>query len=198
MIKRITTFLIVAVAFFSTINATIVTETQARDIAGRFFNVTMPQKPAALKGKGATAPYYVFNNPQQPGWVIVAGDDRARTILAYGDEDYFDAEEVPECVQDWLSDYAEQIEHLNTAQNLSHLNSPISTVSAGNKVRIAPLLSCNWAQGLPFNQQCATYTSSGTTSYCPAGCVAIAMAQILYYYKSGTECQSIPAYNQAR
>ena len=197
MIKRITTFLIVAVAFFSTINAAIVTETQARDIAGRFFNVTMTQKPAALKGKGATAPYYVFNNPEQPGWVIVAGDDRARTILAYGDEDYFDAEEVPECVQDWLSDYAEQIEHLNTAQNLSHLNSPISTVSAGNKVRIAPLLSCNWAQGLPFNQQCATYTSSGTTSYCPAGCVAIAMAQILYYYKSGTECQSIPAYTSS-
>jgi hypothetical protein len=139
----------------------------------------------------------VFNNPQQPGWVIVAGDDRARTILAYGDEDYFDAEEVPECVQDWLSDYAEQIEHLNTAQNLSHLNSTISTVSAGNKVRIAPLLSCNWAQGLPFNQQCATYTSSGTTSYCPAGCVAIAMAQILYYFKSGTECQSIPAYTSS-
>ena len=194
--------IVIAVLFsiitgFIATDAATVSESQARAIAGRFFNVTMPQRPAALKGRGATAAYYVFNNPEQPGWVIVAGDDRARTILAYGDEGYFDAEEVPECVQDWLGDYAEQLEHLNTAQNLSQPSSPLSTVSAGNKVRIAPLLSCNWAQGLPFNQQCATYTSSGTTNYCPAGCVAIAMAQILYYYKSGSECQSIPAYTSS-
>ena len=38
----------------------------------------------------------------QPGWVIIAGDDRARTVLAYGDEYYFDENEVPECVQEWL------------------------------------------------------------------------------------------------
>ena len=94
MIKRITTFWIVAVTFFSSMSAATVTENQARDIAGRFFNVTMPQQPATMKGRGATAAYYVFNNPEQPGWVIVAGDDRARTILAYGDEGYFDDTEV--------------------------------------------------------------------------------------------------------
>jgi hypothetical protein len=67
-----------------------------------------------MKGNGAKAAYYVFNNPEQPGWVIVAGDDRARTILAYSDEDYFDAGEVPECVQDWLNDYTEQLARLDT------------------------------------------------------------------------------------
>ncbi len=197
MIKKIATFLIVAVATFSALEAATVSESQARAIAGRFFNVTMPQQPATMKGRGATAAYYVFNNPEQPGWVIVAGDDRARTILAYGDEDYFDADEVPECVQDWLNDYAEQLAHLDTNTPVEPNAASTHTLAADNKVRIAPLLSCNWAQGLPFNQQCATYTSSGTTSYCPAGCVAIAMAQILYYYKSATECQSIPAYTSS-
>ncbi len=197
MTKRIATLLILAVAVFSAINATTITESQARAIAGRFFNVTMPQQPATMKSKGTTAAYYVFNNPEQPGWVIVAGDDRARTILAYGDEDYFDASEVPECVQDWLNDYAEQLAHLDAATAPTSNAAPVHNLASDNKVRIAPLLSCNWAQGLPFNQQCATYTSSGTTSYCPAGCVAIAMAQILYYYKSTTECQSIPAYTSS-
>ena len=197
MIKKITTVLIVAVATFNAMNAATVTESQARAIAGRFFNVDMPQQPATLKGHGAKAAYYVFNNPEQTGWVIVAGDDRARTILAYGDEGYFDAGDVPECVQDWLNDYAEQLARLDMVSPKAGTEASIQTITAGNKVRIAPMLSCNWAQGLPFNQQCATYTSSGTTSYCPAGCVAIAMAQILYYYKSATECQSIPAYTSS-
>ena len=197
MIKKITTILIVAVAILNAMNAATITESQARAIAGRFFNVDMPQRPATMKGNGAKAAYYVFNNPEQPGWVIVAGDDRARTILAYSDEDYFDAGEVSECVQDWLNDYTEQLARLDTAFPKASDEASIQTLTSGDKVRIAPLLSCNWAQGLPFNQQCATYTSSGTTNYCPAGCVAIAMAQIMYYYKSSIECLTIPPTHQA-
>ena len=198
MIKKIATFLIVAVAFFSAMNAATITESQARAIAGRFFNVNMPQQPATMKGKGAKAAYYVFNNPEQPGWVIVAGDDRARTVLAYGDEGYFDDTEVPECVLDWLNDYAEQMAHLDIATPQVSNEAPIQTLTSGSRSRIAPMLTCNWAQGLPFNQQCPTYTSSsGATNYCPAGCVAIAMAQILYYYKSNAQCQTIPAYTSS-
>ena len=76
----------------------------------------LPDQPASMKklakGGQATA-FYVFNNPEQPGWVIIAGDDRARPILAYGDEDYFVAEDVPECVQDWLNGY----DHLMAVKN---------------------------------------------------------------------------------
>ncbi len=198
MIKKITTILIVAVAILNAMNAATITESQARAIAGRFFNMDMPQRPAAMKGKGTKAAYYVFNNPEQTGWVIVAGDDRARAILAYGDEGYFDDEDVPECVQDWLNDYTEQLAHLDTAMPKVGDEAPVQTLTSDNRSRVAPLLSCNWAQGLPFNQQCPTYTSSsGTTNYCPAGCVAIAMAQILYYYKSNALCQTIPAYTSS-
>ncbi len=176
-----------------------ISESQARNIAGRFFNVTMPQQPAALKGHGAKAAYYVFNNPEQPGWVIVAGDDRARTILAYGDEFYFDDGEVPECVQDWLNDYAQQISHLDTATPQASSEAPVSSFAAGSKARIAPMLTSNWAQGLPFNQQCPTYTNtSGQTQYCPTGCVATAMAQIMYYYKSSYGSKAIPAYTSKK
>ena len=147
MIKKITTILIVAVAILNAMNAATITESQARAIAGRFFNVDMPQRPAAMKGKGTKAAYYVFNNPEQTGWVIVAGDDRARTILAYGDEGYFDDEDVPECVQDWLNDYTEQLAHLDTAIPKVSDEAPVQTLTSDNRSRVAPLLSCNWAQG---------------------------------------------------
>lgn len=81
-----------------------ISEIQARAIASQFFNTSLPvQAPAMkskIKGKSGATPYYVNNNPAQPGWVIIAGDDRARTVLAYGDEYYFDENEVPECVQE--------------------------------------------------------------------------------------------------
>ena len=177
-----------------------VNESQARIIAGNFFNVTMPQKPATMKGHGANAAYYVFNNPEQPGWVIIAGDDRARTILAYGDEDYFDSDEIPECVKDWLDDYAQQISNIDLATaNQTVNNAPTQNLAAATKSRIAPMLISNWAQGQPFNQQCPTFTNaSGNTEYCPTGCVATAMSQILYYYQSNYGSTAIPAYTSSK
>ena len=190
--------LVICTSFFS-LQAKQISENQARTIAGQFFNVNMPQQPATMKGHGAKAAYYVFNNPEQPGWVIVAGDDRARTILAWGDEDYFDAGDVPECVQDWLGDYAEQLAHLDAATPQASNEAPISSFAASGKARIAPMLVSNWAQGQPFNQRCPTYTnSSGETVYCPTGCVATAMAQILYYYKSGYGSLAIPEYTSEK
>ena len=191
--------IIAVVAVLLPSNARQVTESQARDIAAHFFNVDMPARPAAMKAngkRGNAAPFYVFNNPEQPGWVIVAGDDRARPILAYGDEDYFDESEVPECVQDWLNGYVEQIEALDNCSNVVEPESNMGSVIGGApKSKIVPLLGATkWAQGLPFNQQCPSFTESSETKYCPAGCVAIAMAQIMYYHKSSYGSISIPAY----
>ncbi|MBQ9585967.1 MAG: C10 family peptidase [Muribaculaceae bacterium] len=196
--KRIAASLLIAIAAFNALNAATVTESQARAIAGEFFGVAMPQQPAAMKAKakrGAATPFYVFNNPEQPGWVIVAGDDRARTILAWGDEDYFDESEVPECVQDWLGGYVEQIESLHNGSAVIEPQATSTSIIASTKTQIAPLLgSTKWAQGLPFNQACPSFTQSYETKYCPAGCVAIAMAQIMYYHKSSYGCDAIAAY----
>ena len=189
-------------AAFSVMNAARVSEKQARDIDGQFFKVPMPDQPASMKKLakgGQAAAFYVFNNPEQPGWVIIAGDDRARPILAYGDEDYFVAEEVPECVQDWLNGYAEQIAAIDQVQPESPVSFDASVIGA-TKSKIAPLLSTiKWAQGLPFNQQCPSFVNDeGNTSYSPSGCVAIAMAQLMYYYKSNYGCDAIPAYTSSK
>ncbi|MBR5085391.1 MAG: C10 family peptidase [Muribaculaceae bacterium] len=200
--KRIAALLLIALTAFNALNATIISENKARSIAGEFFGVTMPEKPATMKAKakrGNVTPFYVFNNPEQPGWVIVAGDDRARTILAYGDEDYFYESEVPECVQDWLNSYVEQIEALDNGCNVVEPESDMgSVIGDAPKSKIAPLLGVTkWSQSLPFNQQCPSFTESSETKYSPAGCVAIAMAQIMYYYKSSYGSDAIPAYTSS-
>ena len=200
MKKNFITLLLLVTLVAVNMSGAVVSENRARNIAGQFFNVDMPERPAVMKAKGkrgSAAPFYVFNNPERAGWVIVAGDDRARTILAYGDEDYFDPNDVPECIQEWLGGYVEQIE------SLDHLNAePQATteasVIASTKSKIAPLLLMNWAQGLPFNQQCPTYSGSNGTAYCPSGCVAIAMAQLMYYYKSSYGSDAIPAYTSTK
>lgn len=199
MRKRTALLLIAAIAALNVMNAARVTEAQARAIAGQFFNVDMPERPAAMKAKGKrgqATPFYVFNNPVHTGWVIVAGDDRARPILAYGDEDFFDENDVPECVQDWLNGYVEQIEAIDKIKAEPQVVTQESVIAA-TKTKIAPLLFSKWAQGLPFNQQCPSYSTSDGTKYCPAGCVATAMAQLMYYYKSSYGSLAIPAYTSS-
>lgn len=199
--KRFTLLLVITVLACFMLQAVQVSETQARMLAEQFFNTSLPVQAPAMKAKPrgkVAAPFYVYNNPEQPGWVIIAGDDRARTVLAWGDEYYFDENDVPECVQDWLSTYAVQIANIDNATP----EPPLTTqgiASSGGKSRIAPMLMSNWAQGLPFNQENPTYTStSGSTEYCPTGCVATAMAQILYYYQSKTSTTAIPAYTSSK
>ena len=196
MKKILFTFIFLTAIF--QLQAAKVTESQARAIAGKFFGVTMPERPATMKAKakaGHATPFYVFNNPEKIGWVIVSGDDRAVPILAYGDEDYFYEDEVPECVNDWLGGYVEQIESLYTGSSVVEPEPTSTSVIAATKSKVAPLLGVTkWAQGLPFNQGCPSYTESSETKYCPAGCVAIAMAQIMYYHKSNYGSDAIPAY----
>ena len=48
---------------------------------------------------GTTPPqpaYYVFNNKEEGGFVIVSGDSRTATILGYSDEGAFDPANIPE------------------------------------------------------------------------------------------------------
>ena len=194
MLKRINLLLIMIAATCVMLNAEQVNETQARTIASQFFKTSLPVQAPAMKakfkGKAGAAPFYVYNNPEQPGWVVVAGDDRARSILDWGDEYYFDEEEMPECVQEWLEGYAEQIANLDATAGSPQTSESMSSFAATNKIRIAPMLPCNMAQGLPYNQQCPILNGK----QCVTGCVATAMAQILYYYRSSTPTTAIPAY----
>ncbi|MBO4820363.1 MAG: C10 family peptidase [Prevotella sp.] len=137
--------------------------------------------------------YYVFNQGDGQGFVIVSGDDAAYDILGYSDEGRFDQTDVPKNLQALLDDYANDIAwaRANVAStDYAPANAPSDTNDALKVV--APLLTCHWAQKSPYNHQC--FTTSGAQSV--TGCVATALAQVMYYYKwPRTSTTEIPAYS---
>ncbi len=127
--------------------------------------------------------YYIFN-ADDAAFVIVAGDDRAEAVLAYG-EGPLDMNAVP-CNVQWLLDqYKEQIGWLMAHDEVR----PERAMAPSHSV-VAPLLSCNWSQSEPYYDQCPTY--HGAT--CLTGCIATAMAQMMYYWKYPDELPDLPAY----
>lgn len=176
-----------------------ITETQAQRIAGQFMAgkvLNAVEKQASRKAPrqgSADAAYYVFNTEARQGYVIVAGDDRVPSILGYSDNGTFDPNDVPPAMQAMLDGYAEQIESLSRTPQAQ----PAKLYA---RPAIAPLLTCIWGQGEPFNIALPftrTATSSGVTRayHGKVGCVATAMAQVMYYNKwPNTTNYPIPAY----
>lgn len=130
------------------------------------------------------ADYYVFNAEDGSAFVIVAGDDRATEVLAYGPQ-ALDMEKVP-CNMKWMLDqYKKQMSFLH-----QHPEVIKSTPNRSATVKVSPLLSCEWNQRAPYYNQCPT---SGT-QHCLTGCVATAMAQVMYYWKYPAEAPAMDAY----
>ncbi len=176
-----------------------VTENAARAIAAQF----MAQKklgniataaPRMLRGKATAQPaLYVFNAEKSQGWVIVSGEDRTRPVLGYSDKGNFDPTNVPENMQAWLDQYVEEIALLD--EGVITIDRSQSDVHPKAGSAVSPLLTSQWDQGAPFNLQCPKVGSN----YCVTGCVATAMAQIMYYHKwPTTTSQTIPSYHSSK
>ena len=120
---------------------------------------------------------YVFEQPKQGGFVIASADERAYPILGYNENGTFREDSLPCCLKFILEEYGKQIAEARK-QNL-----PRHTEEAKNESwqNIEPLLTSAWDQRTPFNNLCPIDKNTGER--CVTGCVATAMAQIMYYWK---------------
>ena len=135
----------------------------------------------------STLPYYVFNRGDNEGYIIIAGDDAIEPALGYTDSGEFIYDEIPDNMRYWLEDYVEYIYYLQNTPNAIRRKVPTHPV-------ISPMLTCNWNQGYPYNNECPMYFTLGRSV---TGCVATAMAQVMYHQrsKSVNEVQTdIPGY----
>lgn len=130
------------------------------------------------------AGYYVFNAAGKQGYVVVSADSRTERILGYADVGSFDMHTAPAHVKAFLQSYADQMAQL--AQTTPQQATRRKTMALEPAKRaITPLLSTLWNQNTPYNN-----LMPDNTTYRPAapkhftGCVATAMAQVLYYYKA--------------
>ncbi|MBQ9545731.1 MAG: C10 family peptidase [Bacteroidales bacterium] len=120
------------------------------------------------------------------GFVVVSGSSLVRPVLAYGIGLPFDVNNKPEQLHDWMADYAsviQQMEADNAPQDEAVADEWHSKISGGLKPRkssLEPLVTTLWNQGSPYNMLCPVDSTVNRRSV--AGCVAIAMAQIIKYW----------------
>ena len=144
-------------------------------------------EPSAVDSR--CADYYVFNSSDGGAFVIVAGDDRAEEILGYG-EGSLDMTNLPCNLQWWLDQYKEQLEYLlaNPDEKVEKASAP--RLDSDGQLVIAPMLTCNWSQSEPYYNMCPI--SNGER--CVTGCVATAMAQVMYYWRYPASTNGVSGY----
>ena len=190
-----------------TVQAERVTESDAALVADHFMNATSassgnqaPAKRMKMQ-KTATAPeaqYYIYENADGEGWVIIAANDVVRPILAYSETGHFRTDNMPSNVRGWLQSYTKQIQHVarHTTDAPTDVKRQWAKLRKGTRqtkatVVVSPLIKTGWDQGSPYWNLCP----NKGTSQCVTGCVATAMAQVMNYWKwprQGTGSHTIP------
>ena len=139
----------------------------------------------ASKVNGANA-YYAFNI-DGGGFIIIAGEDRASTVLGYSDKGHLDFKNLPSNLKALLDGYKSEIEFLQIYKG-DDLVTVTPTLNATSGVE--PLIKTTWGQEMPYYLQCPMENGE----YCVVGCVATAMAQVMYYWKFPTSSDAISGY----
>ena len=121
------------------------------------------------------------------GFIIVSAHDSAMPVLAYSFDNLFTSTNTPPQVDYLLNVYKDNIDTIidNDIEPTNDIRSLWDLYSAPfdyiQERSVTPLLSCNWNQDSPWNNMCpADQDGPGGNVY--AGCVAISMVQIMYYW----------------
>lgn len=163
---------------------------QARRLAVSFLNDSGTQmqrvplsdealQPVSFKGIHETPSLYIFNIKGENGFIVVSGDERARDILAYSNQQAMDETSIPDNLRYWLSVYEDEIKVLRSVDAGVQQIAPAQTTIQPVK----PLLSnVKWNQNNPYNLLCPVIDSVKNTK-AVVGCVATGMAMVMYYHR---------------
>ena len=132
--------------------------------------------------------FFIFNNEEGKGFVIIAADDCVKPILGYSYDNNFAAENLPPNLKGWLDCYAEQIRMVVEMRAIAtdEIRADWDCLRRGknlpirSETQVYPLIATKWDQSPYYNALCPydyTYYEQTVT-----GCVATAMAQIMKYW----------------
>lgn len=172
-----------------------IAENKARDIAAYTLKTPVEKCFVAASNSSESIPsqedcFYIFNSKSGKGFAIVSGYDCLPDILGYSPEGSFDIDNIPPNME-WLLEY---YRNLARAAEDGKIKNKIATRSEEYvRTAIEPLVKVQWGQDYPYNKYCPTL---GNGNNAVTGCVATAMAQIMYTLKwPQTETTAIPAYS---
>ena len=199
-------FLVSALLLWQCVFAEVVTEKQARQRAADFFaaaevktkaSTTRPEDfklvgtfpKTATKASPISAPaMYIFDRPAG-GYVIVSGDDVARSVLGYSLSGQFPISDIPDNLRALLQWYADIIDF---ARQQHWATNPMAAADGLNPANTIKLQTAQWSQRHPSNDLVEEIEGKKP----PIGCVATAIAIVMRYHKwpnKGTG--TLPAYD---
>lgn len=155
------------------LNAHVVTPKEAENIARKY--IKLPTKKATRgvskqSGYSQNAPYYIYNDAQNKGFVIVSGTTEMGEILAYSNENGLDTTNLHPGLAQLLNSYKMAFKAINT-------NNAVETEAKKGAFfakTVAPLLKTTWSQDAPYN---------ALLGYNYTGCVATTISQVLKYHE---------------
>lgn len=128
---------------------------------------------------GEEALYYVFERGEGRGFVVVAGDDRVRPVLAYSSQGAAPRPgNLPGGLVWWLDFVSAQIRRARQSgvEDAGVARQWAQTEMGRVEVQ---LQTAEWNQGFPFNRQCPAVGSE----HCLTGCGPTAAAIIMRYHQ---------------
>ena len=193
--KRSILFSLLVALFIGGLQAKPVDVETAKSLGIKFLNANTNIKSATaslvyteLADNGEPC-FYVFSM-QPKGFVIVSADDRAKPILGYSTEGAFSTE-IPEGLESLFSNYQAGFSQMfaNNDPRPAEAVSAWERLAATGKINnekitreVPKLLTCTWNQSALYNRRCPL-DEAGPDGHVYAGCVATAMAQIMYYWQ---------------
>ena len=195
--KKTLLFIAIVALTLGNIFANPVDQQRALQIGQSFMNAKIGQKANVQLNLVYTAAtreavdYYVFNNGGNHGFVIVAGDNRVKPILAYSTSGCFNPNDIADGFAFTLNSFSTEIQYIreNNIEATADIDAEWQSVAESgyiNKVNrdrtvVGPLLPTIWHQNYPYNSQCPEDVG-GSGGHVYAGCVATAMAQVMRFW----------------
>ena len=155
------------------LKAHVVTPKEAENIARKYIKLPIKKATRGVSkqsGYSQNAPYYIYNDAQNKGFVIVSGSTEMGEILAYSTENALDTTNLHPGLAQLLNSYKMAFKAINT-------NNAVETEAKKGAFfakTVAPLLKTTWSQDAPYN---------ALLGYNYTGCVATTISQVLKYHE---------------
>ena len=128
---------------------------------------------------------------QNGGFLLMSADDAAIPVLGYSTEDDLPLDNIAPATQKWIADYRDQILQIRqkglaaTEEIAAQWRSLARGIKATRSTVVSPLITAKWNQSQYYNDLCPADDEApfGYGGHVPCGCVALAMAMVIHYYR---------------
>lgn len=202
-------------AAFSSLMAGPVDQQKAQKVGTKFLSTTaLCEKNAniqldlvSIAANRDVTDYYVFNVSNGEGFVVIAGDDRVRPILAYSTTGKYNPNDVADGFRYTLDGFRNEIQYVRendltaTPDIIAEWHSVVAngSLNRGHRAQavVGPLCQTQWNQNYPWNNQCPETTPDtlGNGGHVFAGCAATAMGQVMKFWDWPNIGNSSHSYN---